>query len=40
MSEKPTILLVDDEPSMLRYMQTVLELESYRVETATNGIEA
>src|SRR4051812_9201657 len=35
----PTILLVDDEPSMLRYMQTLLELESYRVETSTNGQE-
>src|SRR5947209_9542572 len=34
-----TILLVDDEPSMLRYMQTVLELESYKVQTATNGKE-
>src|SRR5947209_8474136 len=34
-----TILLVDDEPSMLRYMQTVLELESYKVQTATNGEE-
>ena len=38
-NSSPTILLVDDEPSMLRYMQTVLELESYRVETATNGQE-
>ena len=24
------ILVVDDEPSMLRYLQTVLELDSYR----------
>jgi len=38
-NSSPTILLVDDEPSMLRYMQTVLELESFRVETATNGQE-
>jgi two-component system, NtrC family, response regulator AtoC len=34
------ILVVDDEPSMLRYLQTVLELDSYRVSTASNGIEA
>ena len=39
MTEQPTILLVDDEPSMLRYMQTLLELESYKVHTATNGLE-
>ena len=34
------ILVVDDEPSMLRYLQTVLELDSYRVSTASNGVEA
>jgi two-component system, NtrC family, response regulator AtoC len=34
------ILVVDDEPSMLRYLQTVLELDSYRVTTASNGLEA
>jgi two-component system response regulator AtoC len=34
------ILVVDDEPSMLRYLQTVLELDSYKVSTASNGIEA
>jgi two-component system, NtrC family, response regulator AtoC len=34
------ILVVDDEPSMLRYLQTVLELDAYRVSTASNGIEA
>src|SRR2546423_10938468 len=38
-NSSPIILLVYDEPSMLRYMQTVLELEFYRVETATNGQE-
>ncbi len=32
--------MVDDEPSMLRYLQTLLEVESYRVITATNGEEA
>ena len=34
------ILVVDDEPSMLKYLQTVLELDSYRVSTASNGTEA
>ncbi len=29
-----TVLVVDDEPSMLRYMQTLLELENYKVELA------
>src|SRR5512146_3061225 len=33
------ILVVDDEPSMLRYIQTLLELESYRVDTAADGPE-
>ena len=36
----PTILLVDDEPSMLRYTKTVLELNHYKVETAATGEEA
>ena len=34
------ILVVDDEPQMLRYMQTLLEVESFFVETATSGYEA
>jgi DNA-binding NtrC family response regulator len=33
----PNILLVDDELSVLRYLQTLLEIEGYRVETATSG---
>ena len=36
----PLILIVDDEPTMLRYLRTLLEVEGYRVETATNGAEA
>ncbi|MGE0405326.1 MAG: sigma-54-dependent transcriptional regulator [Candidatus Korobacteraceae bacterium] len=40
MSIPARILVVDDEPSMLRYLQTLLEVESYRVTTATNGEEA
>jgi DNA-binding NtrC family response regulator len=34
------ILIVDDEPGMRRYLQTVLELDSYKVSTASNGEEA
>lgn len=34
------ILIVDDEPSMRRYLQTALELDSYRVTTASSGEEA
>ena len=39
---KPTakILLVDDEPGMLRYIKTLLEVDDYKVETATTGEEA
>src|SRR5438132_8261052 len=36
----PTILLVDDSPAMLKYFRTVLELYSYRVHAANNGLEA
>ena len=34
------ILIVDDEPGMRRYLQTVLELDSYKISTAANGDEA
>ncbi len=34
------ILLVDDEPQMLRYLRTLLEVDSYIVETAASGIDA
>jgi len=37
---KPTILVVDDSPAMLRYLRILLELESYQVETASDGAEA
>ncbi|HLK08249.1 MAG TPA: sigma-54 dependent transcriptional regulator [Candidatus Angelobacter sp.] len=36
----PNILLVDDEPSVLRYTKTLLEIENYNVETAGSGEEA
>ena len=34
------ILVVDDEPSMRKYLQTTLELDSYEVSTAASGEEA
>ncbi len=40
MSAAPHILVVDDEPGVLRYMRTLLEVESFRVETAASGREA
>src|SRR6267378_4732728 len=40
MSEGTAILLVDDEPGMLRYIRTLLEVDDYKVETATTGEEA
>src|SRR5205085_4370964 len=38
--ETANILLVDDEPGMLRYIRTLLEVDEYKVETATTGEEA
>src|ERR1700745_3624444 len=40
MSETTNILLVDDEPGMLRYIRTLLEVDDYKVETASTGEEA
>jgi len=40
MSTSENILVVDDEPGMLRYLQTLLEVDSYRVSTASSGAEA
>jgi two-component system response regulator AtoC len=37
---RANILLVDDEPSVLRYTKTLLELDDYRVEIAGSGQEA
>ena len=34
------ILVVDDEPRMVRFIQTNLELDGFRVITASNGLEA
>jgi two-component system response regulator AtoC len=40
MIQPSNILVVDDEPSMLRYLKTLLEIDSYRVETVSNGTDA
>jgi two-component system, NtrC family, response regulator AtoC len=40
MRKKARVLIVDDEPSMLRYLQTVLEGESYEVQAVKSGAEA
>src|SRR5258706_16316091 len=40
MPDPQTVLVVDDEPSLQRYMRTLLELDSYRVEVAADGLEA
>src|SRR6202142_4143294 len=40
MSEGANILLVDDEPGMLRYIRTLLEVDNHKVETASTGEEA
>src|SRR6202165_1742358 len=40
MSEAANILLVDDEPGMLRYIRTLLEVDENKVQTASTGEEA
>ncbi len=40
MSDSASILLVDDEPGMLRYIRTLLEVDDYQVQTATTGEDA
>ena len=39
MTDRP-ILIIDDEPYILRSLSFVLEKEGFRVETASNGEEA
>ncbi len=40
MTDAVNILLVDDEPGMLRYIRTLLEVDNYKVDTASTGEEA
>jgi CheY-like chemotaxis protein len=37
---KATVLVIDDSAAMRRYLRLLLELDSYQVETASNGAEA
>jgi two-component system response regulator AtoC len=40
MPEKEKILVVDDEPSIRKVLQTLLEVDGHTVDTASNGKEA
>jgi CheY-like chemotaxis protein len=40
LAKDKTILVVDDEPSVRQYLQTVLEDAGFRVLTASDGVEA
>jgi DNA-binding NtrC family response regulator len=40
MAEKEKILVVDDEPSIRKYLQTLLEVDGFNVETVSSGREA
>jgi two-component system response regulator AtoC len=40
MKEQEKFLVVDDEPSIRKYLQTLLEVEGYEVSTASSGVEA
>ena len=40
METKERILIVDDEPSIRKYLQTLLEVDGFDVSTVTNGKEA
>src|SRR5271165_5810229 len=40
MAEKQKILVVDDEPSIRKYLQTLLELDGYAVTSVESGREA
>jgi CheY-like chemotaxis protein len=37
---KATVLVVDDSPEIQRYLRTLLEMDSYCVETVSSGYEA
>src|SRR5437763_12669628 len=40
MAAKDRILVVDDEPSIRKYLQTLLEVDGFQVETVSSGKEA
>jgi CheY-like chemotaxis protein len=39
METKERILIVDDEPSIRKYLQTLLEVDGFEVSAVTNGKE-
>src|SRR5271165_3106402 len=39
-AEKERILVVDDEPSIRKYLETLLEVDGYQVESVVSGAEA
>jgi len=40
MATKEKILVIDDEPSIRKYLQTLLEVDGFEVETVSSGKEA
>jgi two-component system, OmpR family, response regulator MprA len=40
MADKEKILVVDDEPSIRKYLQTLLEVDGFNVDTVASGKEA
>src|SRR5260370_4812880 len=40
MAEKEKILVVDDEPSIRKYLQTLLEVDGFDVEAVSSGKDA
>ncbi len=40
MAEKQKIMVVDDEPSIRKYLRTLLEVDGFEVETLPNGKDA
>lgn len=40
MATVPNILVVDDEPLMVNFLRTALEVEEFEVDTASSGLEA
>ena len=37
MNKEPLILIIDDEPQILRALKTILGANHFRIITATNG---
>ena len=40
MATVPHILVVDDEPQVVNFLRTLLEIQAYKVETVSNGLDA